>query len=89
MSASRYTIIESVGSTTQTVLSFDDLEKHHPSSGQEPGRDYEAIDGDLEEIRKTSDGRTLIKKDFVLLINGSNAKGVTQMSPYPAQLQAT
>ncbi|MEO4049110.1 glucosaminidase domain-containing protein [Pseudomonas sp. CAU 1711] len=73
MSASRYSIVESVGSAIQTVTTFDDLEKHHPSSGQEAGRDYETIDGDLEEIRKTSDGRILIKKDFVLLVNGSNA----------------
>jgi hypothetical protein len=70
--SNRYTIVESVGSTTQSVTSFDDLEKHHPSSGQEAGRDYETIDGDFEEIRKTADGRTLIKKDFVLLVNGSN-----------------
>ena len=73
MSTSRYSIVESVGSAIQTVNTFDDLEKHHPSSGQEAGRDYETIDGDLEEIRKTSDGRILIKKDFVLLVNGSNA----------------
>ena len=70
--SNRYTIVESVGSAIQSVTSFDDLEKHHPSSGQEAGRDYETIDGDFEEVRKTSDGRTLIKKDFVLLINGSN-----------------
>ncbi|SEC61078.1 hypothetical protein [Pseudomonas anguilliseptica] len=70
--SNRYTIVESVGSAIQSVTSFDDLEKHHPSSGQEAGRDYETIDGDFEEARKTSDGRTLIKKDFVLLINGSN-----------------
>lgn len=70
--SNRYTIVESVGNATQSVMSFDDLEKHHPSSGQEAGRDYETIDGDFEEIRKTADGRTLIKKDFVLLINGSN-----------------
>lgn len=73
MSASRYAIVESLGNTTQPVHSFDDLEKHHPSSGQELGRDYETIGGDLEEVRKTSDARTLIKKDFVLLVNGSNA----------------
>lgn len=73
MSTSRYSIVESVGSAIQTVNTFDDLEKHHPSSGQEAGRDYETIDGDLEEIRKTSDGRILVKKDFVLLVNGSNA----------------
>ncbi|MGL6290078.1 MAG: XVIPCD domain-containing protein [Silanimonas sp.] len=63
---SRYTIRESVGSRVETETTFRGLEKHHPSSGREPGRDYATIDGELEEIRRTSDGRTLIKKDFFL-----------------------
>lgn len=62
----RYTITESVGSRVESVDSFRDLEKHHPSSGREPGRDYATIDGELEEVRRTNDGRTLIKKDFIL-----------------------
>ncbi len=63
---SRYRITESVGSRVENVGSFRDLEKHHPSSGREPGRDYETIDGELEEVRRTSDGRILVKKDFIL-----------------------
>ena len=63
---SRYTIRESVGSREETETTFRGLEKHHPSSGREPGRDYATIDGELEEVRRTSDGRTLIKKDFYL-----------------------
>ena len=63
---SRYTIRESVGSRVETETTFRGLEKHHPSAGREPGRDYATIDGELEEIRRTSDGRTLIKKDFFL-----------------------
>lgn len=39
--SNRYTIVESVGSATQSVMSFEGLEKHHPSSGQEADRDYE------------------------------------------------
>ncbi|KAF1716007.1 hypothetical protein CSC74_12630 [Pseudoxanthomonas yeongjuensis] len=63
---SRYRITESVGSRVEDVGSFRDLEKHHPSSGRESGRNYETIDGELEEVRRTSDGRTLVKKDFIL-----------------------
>lgn len=72
MTEQRYTVVESVGSAIENVDKYSDLAKHHPSSGQEPNRDYEEIDGQLEEIRHTPDGRTLIKKDFVLLVNGSN-----------------
>lgn len=61
-----YTVRESVGNRIQTETTFRGLEKHHPSSGREPGRDYATIDGELEEVRRTSDGRTLIKKDFFL-----------------------
>lgn len=61
----RYTIVESVGNRVQRVNSFEDLEKHHPSSGREPGRNYATINGELEEVRYQG-GRTYIKKDFVL-----------------------
>ncbi|MCS3748585.1 peptidoglycan hydrolase-like protein with peptidoglycan-binding domain [Xanthomonas arboricola] len=65
---SRYTITESVNRRggTEHVHDFEDLEKHHPSSGREAGRQYATIDGKLEEVRHLSDGRTLIKKDFIL-----------------------
>lgn len=69
-----YTIVESAkGNLIQKVTCFDELEKHHPSKGKEKGREYEVIDGKLEEIRTDKPGnRTLIKKDFILLNNGSN-----------------
>ncbi|MBD9516108.1 SH3 domain-containing protein [Pseudomonas sp. PDM22] len=72
MTEQRYTVVESVGNAIENVDKYSDLAKHHPSSGQEPNRSYQEIDGQLEEIRNTPDGRTLIKKDFVLLVNGSN-----------------
>lgn len=64
----RYRITESVDrhGGVEDVHSFEDLEKHHPSSGRERGRQYETIDGKLEEVRHLPDGRTFIKKDFIL-----------------------
>ncbi|WP_394539744.1 peptidoglycan-binding domain-containing protein [Lysobacter enzymogenes] len=64
----RYRMSESVDrhGGREDVHSFEDLEKHHPSSGREDGRDYEVIGGKLEEVRHLSDGRTFIKKDFIL-----------------------
>lgn len=69
-----YTIVESAkGNVIQKVTCFEDLEKHHPSKGKEKGREYAIVDGRLEEIRTDKPGnRTLIKKDLILLINGSN-----------------
>ncbi|AZC34257.1 EF hand domain protein [Pseudomonas chlororaphis subsp. piscium] len=80
MSSEKYEIVESVGKTIRNVTSFSSLAKHHPSSGQEKGRDYEVIDGHNEEIRKSKNGPTLIKKDFVLKVNGS-IKGVEVPAP--------
>jgi hypothetical protein len=71
MTGRRYTIVESVGSRIENVSKYEDLAKHHPSSGREPNREYETIHNQLEEVRH-SNGRTLIKKDFVLLVNSSN-----------------
>nr|WP_241762709.1 hypothetical protein [Dyella ginsengisoli] len=62
---SRYTISESVGSRTLPVHSYEDLHRHHPSSGREPNRQYGTVHGELEEIRRV-DGRVFVKKDFVL-----------------------
>ncbi|OZB62020.1 MAG: hypothetical protein B7X39_04145 [Lysobacterales bacterium 14-68-21] len=62
---SRYTISESVGSRMLPVHSYEDLHKHHPSSGREPNRQYGTVHGELEEIRRV-DGRVFVKKDFVL-----------------------
>lgn len=65
---SKYTITESVDRDggVEDVHSFEDLEKHHPSAGREDGRQYDTINGELEEVRHMPDGRTLIKKDFIL-----------------------
>ncbi|HWV10597.1 MAG TPA: SH3 domain-containing protein, partial [Pseudomonas sp.] len=71
MTGRRFKIVESVGSRIEDVNRYEDLAKHHPSSGREPNRDYETINGQLEEVRHIG-GRTLIKKDFVLLVDGSN-----------------
>lgn len=71
MTRRRYKIVESVGSRIQSVNRYEDLAKHHPSAGREPNRDYATISGQLEEVRRVG-GRTLIKKDFVLLVDGSN-----------------
>jgi hypothetical protein len=75
----RYSISESVGSRILPVHSFEDLHKHHPSSGRESGRDYGTIDGQFEEIRNVQ-GHTFIKKDFIL---SSDAAGPVEV-PAPA-----
>ncbi|MGN6383976.1 MAG: peptidoglycan-binding protein [Dyella sp.] len=62
---SRYTITESVGSRVLPVHSYEDLHKHHPSAGRQPNREYGTIHGEFEEIRH-ADGRTFVKKDFIL-----------------------
>ncbi|WP_421682960.1 glycoside hydrolase family 19 protein [Stutzerimonas urumqiensis] len=71
MTRRRYKIVESVGSRIEDVNGYEDLAKHHPSAGREPNRDYGTLNGRLEEVRHVG-GRTLIKKDFVLLVDGSN-----------------
>ena len=71
MTRRRYKIVESVGSRIEDVNRYEELAKHHPSAGREPNRDYETISGQLEEVRHIG-GHTLIKKDFVLLVDGSN-----------------
>lgn len=70
---SRYRISESVGHRHEAVGSYRDLEKHHPSSGREPGRNYATLNGELEEVRNLPDGRTLVKKDFLLSHDGEGA----------------
>lgn len=80
MTGRRYKIVESVGSSIEDVNRYEDLAKHHPSAGLEANRDYETVNGQLEEVRHTG-GRILIKKDFVLLVDGSN-----QSIPVPGPL---
>lgn len=71
MTRRRYKIVESVGSRIEDVNRYEDLARHHPSKEPEDNRDYETINGKLEEVRRVG-GRILIKKDFVLLVDGSN-----------------
>lgn len=71
MTRRRYKIVESVGSRIKDVNRYEDLARHHPSKEPEDNRDYETINGKLEEVRRVG-GRILIKKDFVLLVDGSN-----------------
>lgn len=74
----RYRIVESARHGIEHVHTYDDLEIHHPSrnvrglrTGRpedfEPGRVHARVQGEFEEIRRTPDGRTLVKKDFILL----------------------
>lgn len=68
-----YKIVESGTKGIEPVNSYEDLEKHHPSKAKEPKREYDEADGHLEEIRTDEPGgRRLVKKDFILLVNGSN-----------------
>ena len=61
-----YVITESVGNRVERVNNYDDLEKHHPSSGREPGREYLTIDGELEEVRTRGRTEPHVKKDFIV-----------------------
>lgn len=68
-----YTIVESGTKGIEPIKSYEDLEKHHPSKKKERNREYDEADGHLEEIRTDQPGkRRLVKKDFILLVNGSN-----------------
>ncbi len=55
-----YTISESVGSRVLPVHSFEDLHKHHPSSGRQPGRDYGTVEGALEGMAKGTEAIKLV-----------------------------
>ena len=61
-----YVITESVGNRVERVNNYRDLEKHHPSSGREAGRDYRTIDGELEEVRVNNRPEPHVKKDFII-----------------------
>lgn len=78
----KFRIVESAVDGIERVHTFDDLEIHHPSknvrglrtgraSDFQSGRAHERVEGDFEEIRRTPDGRTLVKKDFILLDDSS------------------
>lgn len=68
----KYRIVESVGSRVEVVHEYSDLEKHHPSSKENPARrNYGEIDGRREEFVYTGDKQRMVSKDFVLQVNGS------------------
>ncbi|TBR07234.1 MAG: hypothetical protein EPO46_11435 [Lysobacter sp.] len=72
---SRYTITESVGSHVESVRRYEDLAKHQPSSGRQPGRDYATVDGHLEEVRHVG-GHTYIKKDLIFAVDNDGAVNI-------------
>lgn len=68
----KYSIVESVGRANQIVKTYEDLEKHHPSRGREPGRSYRIVEGRLEEV--SSENPNLVKKDFILIDSKGNQR---------------
>ena len=69
-----YKIVESVGSGVQHVHDYEDIERHHPSRGNERGRVYGTVNGEREELlgnyagtpTVSRDGDYYVSKDFVL-----------------------
>lgn len=74
-----YKIVESVGNKVQNVHDFEDIERHHPSRGNEKGRVYGTVNGEREELlgnyngkaTVTRDGDHFVSKDFVLQADGN------------------
>ncbi|MCC8538377.1 XVIPCD domain-containing protein [Xanthomonas axonopodis pv. poinsettiicola] len=70
----RYRIVESVGHGVQTAHDYADLERHHPTRGNERGRVYATVNGEREELlgnyrgsaTVSHDGDHYVSKDFVL-----------------------
>lgn len=68
----KYTIIESVGSHIESVHSYQNLEKHHPTWKEDHRRrHYATIDGEREEFAISPSGERMVSKDFVLKVDGS------------------
>lgn len=79
----KYTMIESVGSSYQTIHSYEDIEKHHPSKKVEPGRVYQQIDGKREEVTKSPSGEVMVSKDIIFKVDGVSGSGhVNVPSPF-------
>ena len=87
---SKITIYESVGSQSQHVTNFRDLENHHPSKHQqEAGRVYARVAGENEEILGdyrgnavlTPGGHYMVSKDMVLTAPGVANGNVPVPSP--------
>ncbi|WP_295928505.1 peptidoglycan-binding protein [uncultured Xanthomonas sp.] len=82
----KYTIVESVGHSVQSVHDYADLERHHPTRGNERGRVYATVNGEREELlgnyrgaaTVSRDGDHYVSKDFVL------KAGALQEVPVPA-----
>ncbi|MEA9491035.1 XVIPCD domain-containing protein [Xanthomonas campestris] len=76
----KYTIVESVGRGVQHVHDFEDIERHHPTRGNERGRVYGTVNGEREELlgnyrgaaTVSRDGDHYVSKDFVLQADGSS-----------------
>jgi peptidoglycan hydrolase-like protein with peptidoglycan-binding domain len=86
----KITIYESVGSTSQLVTNYQDLENHHPSRRlQESGRVYARVGGENEEILGnyrgtavlTPGGNYMVSKDMVLTAPGLANNQVAIPSP--------
>ena len=86
----KITIYESVGSTSQLVTNYRDLENHHPSRQlQESGRVYARVGGESEEILGnyrgtavlTPGGNYMVSKDMVLTAPGLANNQVPIPSP--------
>lgn len=77
-------IMESVGRSIQNVNTYADLEKHHPSAGIEAGRNYDKLDGHLEEVRNRN-GTRFVKKDFIL----EGGRGASVPSPVGGVIKQT
>lgn len=77
----RYTIVESVGRGTQAIHDYEDIERHHPTRGNERGRVYATVNGEREELlgnyrgaaTVSHDGDHYVSKDFVLKVGNNNA----------------
>ncbi len=83
-----YKITESVGRQIQDVHTYRDIEKHHPSAGQEKNRNYRMVDGEFEEILSVGgkvvtsrDGYVFVSKDLNLFDKVTNSAKVTVPSP--------
>ncbi|MDL5366068.1 peptidoglycan-binding domain-containing protein [Xanthomonas sp. NCPPB 2654] len=77
----RYTIVESVGNGVQAAHDYQDLERHHPTRGNERGRVYATVNGEREELlgnyngaaTVSRDGDHYVSKDFVLQAGNASA----------------
>ena len=85
-----YRIIESVGSGTQPVTKWSDIEHHHPSDHlQEGGRVYAKVNGKAEEVAGdyagtavySPGGQLMVSKDIILQSTSNNSFSVPVPSP--------